>query len=177
MRAGGARATIRLRSFCHVMSVATKGLDCIDDIVAMLVGGCGTEAHKSAAASGSFTLAGVVAVVIEERDEKGRVRVRQDRRRTADVQERVAAAVVAAAAKAEAAKAVRAASPAPIALHPLVLVPSGLDWTFVGAQAAEAERLAAEEAEAAAAKRIAELPAMLRAGTQPTRNGNLLHGY
>ena len=27
-----------------------------------------------------------------------------------------------------------------------------------------------EEAEAAAAKRIAELPAMLRAGTQPTRN-------
>ena len=121
MRAGGARATIRLRSFCHVMSVATKGLDCIDDIVAMLVGGCGTEAHKSAAASGSFTLAGVVAVVIEERDEKGRVRVRQDRRRTADVQERVAAAVVAAAAKAEAAKAVRADSPATIALHPLFL--------------------------------------------------------
>ena len=170
MRAGGARATIRLRSFCHVMSVATKGLDCIDDIVAMLVGGCGTDAHKSAAASGSFTLAGVVAVVIEERDEKGRVRVRQDRRRTADVQERVAAAVVAAAAKAEAAKAVRAAGPAPIALHPLVL-PSTVD-RILWAQAAEAERLAAEEAEAAAAKRIAELPAMLRAGTQPTRNRN-----
>eukprot|EP01051_Picozoa_sp_SAG22_P033656 SAG22_NODE_14851_length_363_cov_0.780303_2_plen_54_part_01 len=36
VRAGGARATIRLRSFCHLMSVATKGLDCIDDIGAML---------------------------------------------------------------------------------------------------------------------------------------------